>query len=130
MHIHSQTGTVPGKSWLARIWSGFDTKYMKPLLTHSNPTLMETLPECCLPLARVFTSSEQLAKHPAMMRINREDSNTLYDDNISQQMAADDNAAAVLEAVVNTQPSANSSNAASQQQQEGNDASTWNPVNV
>ena len=40
---------------------------MKPLLTHSNPTLMETMPGCCLPLARLLTSNEQLAKHPAMM---------------------------------------------------------------
>jgi hypothetical protein len=74
---------------MARMWSGFDIKYMKPLLTHSNPTLMETLPGCCLPLARILTSSEQLAKHPAM-QISREDSNTLYDDNISQQMANED----------------------------------------
>ena len=58
------------KSALAKVWSGFDTKYMKPFLTHSNPTLMETLPECCLPLARILTSSEQLLKHPAMMHSN------------------------------------------------------------
>ena len=41
-------------------------QYLKPLLTHSNPTLMETLPGCCLPVARFFTSAEQLSKHPAM----------------------------------------------------------------
>ena len=44
-----------------------DDSFMKPLLTHSNPTLMETMPGCCLPLARLLTSNEQLAKHPAMM---------------------------------------------------------------
>lgn len=60
-------GEKPGKSWMAKLWSGFDTRYMKPFLTHSNPTLMETLPSCCLPLGRWLTSDEQLARHPAMM---------------------------------------------------------------
>ncbi len=61
-------GSTPaGKSIAAKAWSGFDTKYMKPLLTHSNPTLMETLPSFCLPMARVLTSTEQLSRHPAMM---------------------------------------------------------------
>ena len=41
-------GNIPAdKSIAAKAWSGFDAKYMKPLLTHSNPTLMETLPDCC-----------------------------------------------------------------------------------
>ena len=40
---------------------------MKPLLTHSNPTLMETMPACCLGLSRILTSTEQLSRHPAMM---------------------------------------------------------------
>ncbi len=60
-------GAAPGsrsqpsdKAWLARIWGGFDTKYMKPLLTHSKPTLMDSLPPCCMPLARILTTSEQL----------------------------------------------------------------------
>ena len=55
------------KSLLAKYWSGFDKHFMKPLLTHSNPTLMETMPHCCLPLARALTSTEQLMRHPAMM---------------------------------------------------------------
>ena len=46
----------PGKSWLARIWSDFDNRYMKPFLTHSSPCLMETMPECCLPITRLLTS--------------------------------------------------------------------------
>ena len=61
------------KSLLAKYWSGFDHKYMKPLLTHSNPTLMETLPACCLPLGRMLTSTEQLMRHPAMMNTNSMD---------------------------------------------------------
>ena len=56
----SRSSSQSEKSWLARIWGGFDTKYMKPLLTHSKPTLMETLPPCCLPVARMLTTSEQL----------------------------------------------------------------------
>ena len=62
-----QHGITPEKSWLARLWTGMDDKFTKPLLTHSNPTLMETMPGCCLGLARILTSSEQLSKHPAMM---------------------------------------------------------------
>jgi sodium/hydrogen exchanger-like protein 6/7 len=58
-------GSVPGKSWLARIWGGFDSKYMKPLFTHATPSLMETTPSCCLPIARFLTSQEQLAAHPS-----------------------------------------------------------------
>lgn len=56
----------PEKSWLAQQWAGVDTRLFKPLLTHANPTLMETLPNRCLPLGRVFTSKEQLEKHPLM----------------------------------------------------------------
>ncbi|XP_076261571.1 na[+]/H[+] hydrogen exchanger 3 isoform X7 [Rhynchophorus ferrugineus] len=50
------------KAVLARIWGSFDTKYMKPLLTHSKPTLLETLPVCCNPLARFLTTTEQLTQ--------------------------------------------------------------------
>lgn len=61
-------GSTPAdKSKAAAAWSGFDAKYMKPLLTHSNPTLMETLPDCCNSMARVFTSTQQLKNHPSMM---------------------------------------------------------------
>jgi hypothetical protein len=42
----------PDKSWLARQWSGADWKFIKPLLTHSYPTLLDTLPARCHPLAR------------------------------------------------------------------------------
>ena len=64
-------GNTPAdKSMAAQAWSGFDTKYMKPFLTHSNPTLMETLPDCCSKLARILTSTQQLSRHPAMVNVD------------------------------------------------------------
>ncbi|XP_050461117.1 sodium/hydrogen exchanger 7 isoform X2 [Cataglyphis hispanica] len=71
----SLDGALPGssgsakpneKALLARIWGDFDTKYMKPLLTHSRPTLLETLPVCCSPLARILTTTQQMTQvqHP------------------------------------------------------------------
>ncbi|XP_015610122.1 sodium/hydrogen exchanger 7 isoform X6 [Cephus cinctus] len=65
-----QDGSLPGgsgtkgneKALLARIWGDFDTKYMKPLLTHSRPTLLETLPVCCGPLARILTTTQQMTQ--------------------------------------------------------------------
>lgn len=50
------------KAFLARVWGSFDTHYMKPLLTHSRPTLLETLPVCCNPLARLLTTTEQMTQ--------------------------------------------------------------------
>ena len=73
----------PEKSWLAKQWAGVDNRsvcsllnlltayfticilltlcrYFKPLLTHSYPTLMDTLPNRCLSLGRVFTSRSVL----------------------------------------------------------------------
>nr|XP_022914979.1 sodium/hydrogen exchanger 7 isoform X2 [Onthophagus taurus] len=50
------------KGLLARVWGSFDTNYMKPLLTHSKPTLLETLPVCCNPLARLLTTMEQMTQ--------------------------------------------------------------------
>lgn len=39
-----------------------DYRYMKPLLTNSRPTLLDTLPNCCTPLARLLTTTEQLTQ--------------------------------------------------------------------
>ncbi|XP_050398402.1 sodium/hydrogen exchanger 7 isoform X4 [Patella vulgata] len=50
------------KAWLVLKWYNFDTRYMKPLLTNSRPTLMETLPQCCLPLAKLLTTEEQMSQ--------------------------------------------------------------------
>ncbi|XP_011304051.1 sodium/hydrogen exchanger 7 isoform X2 [Fopius arisanus] len=58
----SAAGKANEKALLARIWGDFDTRYMKPLLTHSRPTLLETLPVCCTPLARLLTTAQQLSQ--------------------------------------------------------------------
>ena len=76
----SQTIQKPEKSWLARRWAGADSKFFKPLLTHSYPTLMDTLPNKCLPLGRVFTSKEQFLKHPMMKEREREESSSSVTD--------------------------------------------------
>ena len=47
-------------SFISRVWKTFDDGYMRPLLTSSKPTLIETLPGCCAPCARLFTSHEQM----------------------------------------------------------------------
>ncbi|KAK3596908.1 hypothetical protein CHS0354_031687 [Potamilus streckersoni] len=51
-----------GKAYLIKIWYNFDMKYMKPFLTNSRPTLMDTLPKCCLPIAKLLTTAEQLSQ--------------------------------------------------------------------
>nr|XP_046911145.1 sodium/hydrogen exchanger 9-like isoform X2 [Dermatophagoides farinae] len=48
------------KAWLVRKWYNFDVNFMKPLLTHSRPSLMETMPQFCLPISRLLTSTQQL----------------------------------------------------------------------
>ncbi|XP_073992559.1 na[+]/H[+] hydrogen exchanger 3 isoform X2 [Rhodnius prolixus] len=63
----AETPTSPrggDKAWLAKIWGDFDTNFMKPLLTHARPTLLETLPVCCNPIARVLTTTQQMTQEP------------------------------------------------------------------
>ncbi|OWF52324.1 Sodium/hydrogen exchanger 7 [Mizuhopecten yessoensis] len=48
------------KAWLVAQWHSFDVRFMKPFLTHCRPTLMDTSPACCMPLARILTTVEQL----------------------------------------------------------------------
>ncbi|CAK9801912.1 Sodium/hydrogen exchanger 7 [Anthophora quadrimaculata] len=79
-------GSLPGsgikpneKALLARIWGDFDTRYMKPLLTHSRPTLLETLPVCCTPLARILTTTQQMTQDEAIRKADS-DSDFCLDD--------------------------------------------------
>lgn len=39
-----------------------DSRFMKPLLTNCRPTLLETMPKCCLPFAKLFTTEEQISQ--------------------------------------------------------------------
>ncbi|KAL6424299.1 hypothetical protein ACFW04_009842 [Cataglyphis niger] len=81
-------GTLPGssgsakpneKALLARIWGDFDTKYMKPLLTHSRPTLLETLPVCCSPLARILTTTQQMTQDDVARKVDSDSDFCLED---------------------------------------------------
>ncbi|KAL6424300.1 hypothetical protein ACFW04_009842 [Cataglyphis niger] len=83
-----QDGTLPGssgsakpneKALLARIWGDFDTKYMKPLLTHSRPTLLETLPVCCSPLARILTTTQQMTQDDVARKVDSDSDFCLED---------------------------------------------------
>lgn len=64
------------KAWLVRKWYNFDVRFMKPLLTHSRPTLIETLPSCCMPIAHLLTSTEQLTQDDNCRRPRDDDSDT------------------------------------------------------
>lgn len=52
---------------------------MKPLLTNSRPTLIETLPSFFLPLARILTTTDQLT-NGGSSRKNDSDSDLCIDD--------------------------------------------------
>eukprot|EP00095_Tigriopus_kingsejongensis_P007072 maker-scaffold912_size81766-snap-gene-0.17 protein:Tk07072 transcript:maker-scaffold912_size81766-snap-gene-0.17-mRNA-1 annotation:"sodium hydrogen exchanger 7 isoform x2" len=53
----------PNRSYMARRWKGLDHCYFKPMLTHSQPSLMETLPKNLGAVARWFTSQAQMTAH-------------------------------------------------------------------
>lgn len=69
------------KAFLARVWGSFDTHYMKPLLTHSRPTLLETLPVCCNPIARLLTTTEQMTQDGNNRTIRDSDSDLCIEEN-------------------------------------------------
>lgn len=48
------------KAWLVRKWYVFDSKILKPFLCNTSPTLIHTLPNILLPLAKLLTTNEQL----------------------------------------------------------------------
>jgi sodium/hydrogen exchanger-like protein 6/7 len=47
---------------LVRRWRNLDNNFIKPLLTNSQPTLLDTMPSWLQPLAWLFTSDEQLMR--------------------------------------------------------------------
>ncbi|QQP38440.1 Sodium/hydrogen exchanger [Caligus rogercresseyi] len=63
-------GRILPASWMARMWSQLDKRYLKPFLTHCNPTLMETLPECsaiptsCPEWNQEDSSRSPIVEHP------------------------------------------------------------------
>ncbi|KAG8226967.1 hypothetical protein J437_LFUL009518 [Ladona fulva] len=63
----SSPSDVHERALLARVWREFDVNYVKPLLTHARPTLLETLPVCCNPLARILTTTEQMTQASFIM---------------------------------------------------------------
>ncbi|XP_023179101.1 sodium/hydrogen exchanger 6 isoform X8 [Drosophila hydei] len=77
------------KAILARIWGNFDTKYMKPLLTHSRPTLLETLPVCCNPIARLLTTTQQLTQDGSEFRRVDSDSDICIDNDTGNGLSQD-----------------------------------------
>ncbi|XP_066583068.1 sodium/hydrogen exchanger 6 isoform X3 [Prorops nasuta] len=82
MQDGAQPGATPKpneKALLARIWGDFDTKYMKPLLTHSRPTLLETLPVCCGPLARILTTTQQMTQDYGVAKVDSDSDLCLED---------------------------------------------------
>ncbi|XP_066248362.1 sodium/hydrogen exchanger 6 isoform X2 [Euwallacea similis] len=70
------------KAFLARIWGSFDTKYMKPLLTQSRPTLLDTMPVCCSPVARFLTTTEQMTQESGnLVKTRDSDSDLCIEEN-------------------------------------------------
>ncbi|XP_069060396.1 sodium/hydrogen exchanger 7 isoform X2 [Pleurodeles waltl] len=50
--------TKQESAWIFRFWYSFDHNYLKPILTHSGPPLITTLPSWCGLIARCFTSPQ------------------------------------------------------------------------
>jgi len=63
VHQHQQRRDPKNlqKSWAAAKWYHLDSRFFKPLLTNHQPSLMDTLPSCCLPLARLLTTEAQMS---------------------------------------------------------------------
>ncbi|XP_044740864.1 sodium/hydrogen exchanger 6 isoform X2 [Chrysoperla carnea] len=72
------------KAMLARVWGNFDSRYMKPFLTHSRPTLLETLPVCCNPIARLLTTTEQMTQDGIRSNARDSDSELCPDEDYSR----------------------------------------------
>ncbi|XP_046414742.1 sodium/hydrogen exchanger 7 isoform X2 [Neodiprion fabricii] len=79
LSMGGSTSKTNEKALLARIWGNFDTHYMKPLLTHSRPTLLDTLPVCCGPLARILTTTQQMTQDNVARRVDSDSDLCLED---------------------------------------------------
>lgn len=88
--IHSQNNSE--KSFLARIWGNFDVHYMKPLLTQSSPTLIDTLPTCLGPVARLLTTTEQLTQSYGERSRSNSEYGTTVEPSVSRHSLQSDNA--------------------------------------
>ncbi|KAK2185466.1 hypothetical protein NP493_233g04013 [Ridgeia piscesae] len=69
-------GRLAGKAKLVKIWYNIDSRYVKPLLTNAWPPLTQTLPSCCLPLATMLTTQEQLQQCMTGRHRDAEESDT------------------------------------------------------
>ncbi|XP_071991767.1 sodium/hydrogen exchanger 7 isoform X2 [Engystomops pustulosus] len=72
--LHADSGISNGVSrtkqesaWIFRLWYSFDHNYLKPMLTHSGPPLISTLPSWCGLVAKCFTSP-QVYNNPEQLR--------------------------------------------------------------
>lgn len=87
-NLEQQESTTPikknEKALLARVWGNFDSKYMKPLLTNSRPTLLETLPSFMTPISRLLTTTHQLNQSDT--RKIDSDSDLCIDDSLANEI--------------------------------------------
>ncbi|XP_077291472.1 na[+]/H[+] hydrogen exchanger 3 isoform X2 [Arctopsyche grandis] len=78
-----RTSNGGDKALLARVWGGLDSRYLKPLLTHARPTLLDTLPVCCAPLARLLTTTQQMTQPDTTLKHTDSDSDLCIEDSSS-----------------------------------------------
>ncbi|XP_065323358.1 sodium/hydrogen exchanger 9-like [Gordionus sp. m RMFG-2023] len=77
----SNTNVTPDSyshNFLVRTWGYLDYKLLKPLLTQTQPSLMITLPKFWYPIARIFTTTEQMRRHMESHLINTSEDTSYY----------------------------------------------------
>jgi hypothetical protein len=74
----STSTTTYKKSWFHKRFGNFDVRFLKPLLTHSKPSLEETCctTGCCQAIAKVLTTDRQ--RNHAIQSLDEEDA-TAYE---------------------------------------------------
>uniref|UniRef100_A0AC34QN89 Sodium/hydrogen exchanger n=1 Tax=Panagrolaimus sp. JU765 TaxID=591449 RepID=A0AC34QN89_9BILA len=73
------------KAFLPRKWYNFDATFMKPLLTNAQPTLMQTMPSLCRPLARMLTTRREMENY----RSNLDTSSTGAEESLTREISVD-----------------------------------------